>query len=78
VSERITEPLSANCNPITGDQYDVSGVHISATARGFFDFVETNVEAEALGFHFEAIRQPVYVPKEHDPTAQPVNIIVRS
>ena len=24
---------------------------VSASAQGFFDFVETNVEAEALGFH---------------------------
>ena len=25
--------------------------NVAATAEGFFDFVETNVEAEALGFH---------------------------
>ena len=24
---------------------------VAASAKGFFDFVETNVEAEALGFH---------------------------
>ena len=24
---------------------------VAASAKGFFDFIETNVEAEALGYH---------------------------